>query len=243
MIAVMKCVIQIPCFNEASSLPGVLASLPRALDGFSQIEVLVVDDGSQDASAAVAVENGADEVLQLPRHVGLAQGFYAGLKAALARGADVIINLDADGQYHPGDLPALVRPILEGRAEMVLGDRSRGLRGQISPYKYALLRTGSWVVSLASGLAIPDAASGLRAFSRAAAEQIRVHSRYSYTLETLIQAGALGWRVISLPVMVNPVLRPSRLVQSTGQYLLFSAAAILQAYGRYRLGWGGKERL
>jgi len=231
----MKCVIQIPCYNEAASLPGVLASLPRALAGFSALEVLVVDDGSQDGSAAAAEKGGADEVVCLPRHLGLARAFSAGLQAALARGADVIINLDADGQYDPADLPALVRPLLAGQADLVIGDRSAALRGQISPLKYWLLRAGSRVVSLASGLPIPDAASGLRALTRAAARDTRVHSRYSYTRETLIQAGALGWRVLSLPVRAHPVARPARLMQSTAQYVFFSTAAILGAVFTYRL--------
>jgi len=230
----MKLLIQIPCYNEAATIGQVLAGLPRRLDGFERIETLVIDDGSQDDSAQVAAAAGADHVLRLGRHAGLAAAFAAGLDACLQRGADVIVNIDADGQYDPADLPALLAPILAGQAGLVVGDRQAAGRRTFTPLKSGLQRLGSAVVSRAAGLPIPDAASGLRALTRQTALRTIVLSEYSYTLETLIQAGAEQTAVAHVAVQSHPTARPSRLMRSLSDYLLHSVVIILHAYTRYR---------
>jgi glycosyltransferase involved in cell wall biosynthesis len=230
----VKLVIQVPCYNEAGGIERTLADLPRQVAGVDEVAVLVIDDGSTDGSAAAAQRAGADHLLRLAGHQGLAAAFSAGLDECLRLGADVVVNTDADGQYQGEDIPRLVAPILAGKAEIVLGDRSPGQLATFSPFKRWLQRWGSRLVSAAAGLDVPDAASGFRAFSREAALRTLVFSRYSYTLETLIQAGARHARVVSIPVQVNPAVRPSRLMTSLGEYLLHSAAALLRAYTLYR---------
>jgi glycosyltransferase involved in cell wall biosynthesis len=230
----VKLIIQIPCYNEAGVIEQTLADLPRQVAGVDVVEVLVIDDGSTDDTAAAARRGGADHLLRLSGHQGLAAAFSAGLNDCLRLGADVIVNTDADGQYNGADIPRLVAPILAGEAEIVLGDRSPWQLAAFSPLKRWLQRWGSRLVSAAAGLNVPDAASGLRALSREAAMRTRVFSHYSYTLETLIQAGARRARVVSIPVQVNPAARPSRLMTSLGEYLLHSAAALLRAYTLYR---------
>ena len=230
----MKLVVQIPCLNEAETLPLTVAALPATIPGITEIAVLVIDDGSDDGTAAVAEGLGVARVLRLPRTVGLARAFAAGLEAALAMGADVIVNTDGDNQYRGADLPALVAPVVDGWADVVVGDRRVGSNAHFSLAKRLLQRLGSQVVRWASGTEVPDAASGFRAFSRAAAGRIVVFSDFSYTIETLIQAGRSGMTVASVPVGTNPPTRPSRLFRSTPEYVLRQAAIILRVYARYR---------
>ncbi len=229
-----KLVIQIPCFNEAATLPATLAELPRSIEGVDRIEVLVVDDGSSDGTAQVAHDHGVDQVVRLPENRGLAAAFRAGLEESLRRGADVIVNTDADNQYNAGDIEALVRPILDGRADVVIGDRGVAELAQFSWLKRQLQRLGSWFVGQASGLETPDATSGFRAWGREAAFNTIVQSGYSYTLETLIQAGARGRTVLFVPIRVNPQTRPSRLMKSIPHYMSKSSVTILRAYAMYR---------
>jgi glycosyltransferase involved in cell wall biosynthesis len=230
----MKLIIQIPCYNEVDSLPETVAALPRSLPGVDQIEVLVVDDGSQDDTAEAARRAGVDHVVRLPYHMGLAVGFVAGLEGCLRRGADIIVNTDADNQYCAQDIPRLIEPILQGRAQMVIGDRGVASHAAFSPLKRLLQRLGSWVVSRASGTSLPDTTSGFRALSREAALRTLVLSQYSYTLETLIQAGAHSLPIASVPVRTNPQTRPSRLMRGIGHYLRHSIPTILRAYTMYQ---------
>lgn len=230
----MKLIIQIPCFNEAETLPATLACLPRELPGIDQVEVLVVDDGSQDGTAEVAWQHGADHVVRLTRHSGLAMGFALGLDACLRYGADLIVNTDADNQYQAEDIQRLIAPILSGKADLVVGDRGVGTLEAFSPFKRFLQRAGSWVIGRAAGLHTPDATSGFRALNRETALRTLVLSDYSYTLETLIQAGARRMAVAYVPVRTNPQTRPSRLMRSIPHYLQNSAITILRAYTMYR---------
>ena len=230
----LKLVIQIPAYDEEELLPRTLASLDRRVPGFDRVEVLVVDDGSTDATSEVARRSGADRVLRLPAHRGLAAAFSAGLEEALAMGADVIVNFDADLQYDPADIPALTAPILEGRADLVVGDRGPGSLKHFSPGKRFLQRFGSWVVRQASGLEVADAASGFRALSREAARRVNVFSRMTYTLETLIQAGSKGLRVVSVSVRARPPERRSRLFTSVGKYVLVQGANVLRITALYK---------
>jgi glycosyltransferase involved in cell wall biosynthesis len=229
----MKLVIQIPAFNEEQTLPGVLRALPRRLPGMAAVEAVVIDDGSSDGTARVARAGGA-AVVSLPEHRGLAAAFAAGLEESLRRGADVIVNTDADGQYAAADLPALIAPVLAGKAGLAVGDRGVGRLPWFSPAKRLLQRLGSRLIGAASGLRVPDATSGFRAFSREAALRTIVRGSYSYTLETLIQAGARGEAVAFVPVRANPPARPSRLASGTLSYVVFSGAALLRSFVMYR---------
>jgi glycosyltransferase involved in cell wall biosynthesis len=231
---VTKLIIQIPCFNEARTLPGTLAALPRELPGVDQIEFLVIDDGSADGTAAVARELGVHHVIAFPENRGLAAAFRAGLEESLRKGADVIVNTDADNQYNADDISKLVQPILVGKADIVVGDRGIGALELFSPIKRLLQRLGSWVIGRASGLETPDATSGFRAFQREAALHTVVQSGYSYTLETLIHAGARGRTVLFVPIRVNPQTRPSRLMKSIPHYISRSSVTIVRAYAMYR---------
>jgi len=230
----VKLIIQIPCFNEEQTLPQTVRDLPKSIPGVDIIELLVIDDGSCDRTLDVARELGIHHVVCLRQHVGLARAFIAGLEEALRAGADIIVNTDADNQYDADDLPALVAPILEGRAGMVVGDRGVTSLVHFSPTKRFLQRVGSWVVQLAAGLKVPDATSGFRAFSREAALRMTVLSDYSYTLETLIQAGARHLGVVYVPVHTNPQTRESRLIRSIPQYLVVSVITIIRAYTMYQ---------
>ena len=229
----MKLIIQIPCFNEVSMLPQTIGALPRSVPGFDEVEFLVIDDGSTDGTAEAARSLGVHHVVRC-QHRGLAATFMAGLEAALRCGADVIVNTDGDNQYHADDIVRLVEPILEGRAELVVGDRNVANHPRFSWLKRRLQRLGSWVISRASGLPVPDATSGFRALSRDMALRTLVLSDYTYTLETLIQAGVRRKSVAFVKVGTNPQLRPSRLFRSTSQYVRRSAATILRAYTLYR---------
>ncbi len=230
----MKLVIQIPCYNEAQTLPATLEALPRQLAGVDQIEYLVIDDGSCDGTAQVAEQAGVPHIVRLHPHRGLAYGFAAGLEASLKAGADVIVNTDADNQYNAADIQRLVDPILRGEADLVVGDRGVANHAAFSPLKRRLQSLGSWVISQASGLPTPDATSGFRALSREAALRTLVLSEYSYTLETLIQAGNRGLAVAYVSVRTNPQVRPSRLMRSIPHYLTHSGSTIVRAYTMYR---------
>lgn len=229
-----KLVIQVPCFNEAETLPVTLASLPRSLSDITRVEWLVIDDGSVDGTAMVAKAHGVDHVVRLPRHQGLARAFVAGLEASLKAGADIIVNTDADNQYCADDIPKLIAPILTGEAEIVVGERPIGETAHFSPVKKLLQRLGSWVVRKVSRTDIPDAPSGFRAMSRDAAMQIHVFNEYSYTLETIIQAGRKSMAITSVPIRTNGEIRPSRLVSSIPSYLRRQVLTILRIFMTYK---------
>jgi len=229
----MKLIIQIPCYNEEATLGLTLNELPRQLDGIDQIERLVIDDGSTDATVAVARKHGVEHVVNFPRNVGLARAFFAGIEASLAAGADIIVNTDADNQYCGADIPKLIQPILDGKAEIVIGARAIGETQHFSWTKKLLQRIGSAIVRLASHTSVADAPSGFRAFSREAAMQLNVFSRYSYTLETIIQAGQKNIPVISVPIRTNPLLRPSRLIKNTPHYVTQSITTIIRIFMSY----------
>ncbi len=229
----MKLIIQIPCFNEAEQLPATLADLPRELPGFDAVEWLVIDDGSSDDTTEVARAHGVDHLVTLTNNKGLASAFQAGIDAALKLGADVIVNTDADNQYHGPDVARLVQPILEGRADMVVGDREVHGIEHFSPLKKTLQRLGSWVVRQASSTSVPDTTSGFRAYNREAAIQMMVVSKFTYTLETIIQAGKMFVAVDHVPVRTNPKTRESRLFPSMGAYVRRNAVSIFRIYAQY----------
>ena len=230
----MKLVIQIPCYNEEITLPQTVGDLPRALPGVDVIEYLVVDDGSTDNTVAVARELGVHHIVRLKQNRGLASAFQAGLEAALRVGADLIVNTDADNQYRGEDVARLIQPILDKQADIVVGDREVAASEHFSPLKRLLQRWGSWVVERASGIAIPDATSGFRALTREAALRLTVLSDYTYTLETLIQAGARNMRVVYVPVRTNPQTRRSRLIRSIPSFVALSIVTIVRFYIMYR---------
>ena len=229
-----KLVIQIPCLNEAAQLPITLAALPKTVVGFETVEWLVIDDGSTDDTAAVARRHGAHHVVSLGVNRGLAAAFMAGLETALKLGADVIVNTDADNQYDAGAIPALVAPVLAGRAHMTIGARPIAQHATFSPLKKRLQQIGSWAVRLASGTRVADATSGFRAISRELAARLYVYNPYTYTLETIIQAGRTNMRVMSVPVGVNPDLRESRLIRSMWGYVRRSGLTILRIFIYYK---------
>jgi glycosyltransferase involved in cell wall biosynthesis len=230
----MKVIIQIPCHNEAEILPATLEVLPRELQGVDSVEYLIIDDGSKDDTVRVASESGVEHIVQLPGHLGLAAAYVAGIEASLRNGADIIVNTDADNQYYAQDVQVLIEPILDGRAELVIGDRDVANISAFSPLKRFLQRFGSWVISKVSGVKTPDATSGFRAISRNAAIRTLVLSEYSYTLETLIQAGAKHMNVEFVPVRINPQTRPSRLMRNIPHYMAHSSTTIVRAYTMYR---------
>jgi glycosyltransferase involved in cell wall biosynthesis len=234
----MKLIIQIPCFNEEGQLPLTLGRLPREVAGFDVVEWLVIDDGSSDRTVEVARSCGVDHVVRLTNHKGLAAAFQAGLDAGLKLGADVIVNTDADNQYEGGDVPKLVEPIVRGAADMVVGDRQLE---QFSGSKKLLQRLGSWVVRHASSTHVPDTTSGFRAYNREAALQVQAVSKFTYTLETIIQAGKLLVAVEHVPVRTNPRTRESRLFPSTPAYVRRNALSIFRVYSQYqplKVFWG-----
>lgn len=230
----MKLVIQIPCYNEAGTLAIALAALPRQVSGFDKVEWLIIDDGSQDETVKVALDNGVDHVVRHTRNQGLAKGFMNGLDACLRLGADVIVNTDADNQYNADDIPKLTTPIVEKKADIVVGARPIETIEHFSPVKKFLQKLGSWVVRVASKTDIPDAPSGFRAMSRAAAQRMMVFNDYTYTLETIIQAGQRDMAITSVPIRVNEDLRPSRLVKSIPSYIKRSIVTIIRIFVVYR---------
>ena len=230
----MKLIIQIPCFNEEQTLGTTLAALPREVPGIDCVEWLIIDDGSTDKTAAVAEKLGVDHIVRLPRNQGLARAFTSGLEASLKAGADIIVNTDADNQYNADDIPLLVQPILEGRAEIVVGERPIADIEHFSGTKKMLQKLGSWVVRLASHTDIPDSPSGFRAISRDAARRLNVFNTYTYTLETIIQAGHNGMAITAVPIRTNGDLRPSRLVKSIPSYIQRSMVTIARVFMTYR---------
>jgi glycosyltransferase involved in cell wall biosynthesis len=230
----MKLIIQIPCLNEEEQLPATLADLPRSLPGFDEVEWLLIDDGSTDATVAVARANGVDHVVRLTNNKGLAAAFQAGLDASLKLGADVIVNTDADNQYDARDIPKLIEPILRGDADLVIGDREIDSVEHFSPLKKRLQNLGSAVVRRASGTDVPDTTSGFRAYNREAALQVTVVSKYTYTLESIIQAGKMLVAVDHTPIRARKVERPSRLFgHSMWGYVRRNAMAIFRIYSMY----------
>lgn len=229
----MKLIIQIPCFNEEAQLPATLADLPRSVAGFDQVEWLVIDDGSTDRTIEVARAGGVDHIVRLTNNKGLAAGFQAGLDACLKLGADVVVNTDADNQYDGRDIPKLVAPILGGRADMVVGDREVMTIEHFSPLKKVLQRLGSWVVRQASQTSVPDTTSGFRAYNREAAIQMAVVSKFTYTLETIIQAGKLLVATDHVPIRTNERTRESRLFPSMWAYVRRNGIAIFRIYTQY----------
>ena len=230
----MKLIIQIPCFNEEATLPETLADLPREVAGFDQVEWLIVDDGSEDRTSEVARELGVDHVVRLTENSGLAHAFLTGLDAGLRAGADVIVNTDADNQYDGSCIPALVAPIVAGQADLVIGERPIEAVDDFSPLKKRLQRVGSGVVRTFSATEVRDAASGFRAFSRETALRTQVFGKYSYTMETIVQAGWEGMRIVGVDVGVNPATRPSRLVKSIPRYIWRSGTTIVRAFALYK---------
>lgn len=229
----MKLIVQIPCFNEAETLPEVLSGIPRALAGVEAIETLVVDDGSTDGTAEAARGFGVTHLVALGRNRGLGIAFRTGLDACLKLGADIIVNTDGDNQYAGADVEALIEPILRDRADLVVGARDIEAIAYFSPAKKWLQRLGSWLVRTVARCPVEDTTSGFRAYNREAALRTIVHTRFSYTLETVIQAGTGHLRVTSVPIRVNPKLRESRLARSTWYYLKKSGATILRIYTMY----------
>jgi glycosyltransferase involved in cell wall biosynthesis len=229
----VKLIIQIPCLNEEEALPVTLADLPRSVPGFDAVEWLVIDDGSSDRTIEVARANGVDHIVRLTNNKGLAQAFQAGLDASLKLGADVIVNTDADNQYNAADIPKLVAPITRGNADLVIGDREVMSIEHFSGIKKLLQRLGSWVVRQASDTTVPDTTSGFRAYNREAALQVQVVSSFTYTLETVIQAGKMLVAIDHVPIRTNPKMRESRLFGSTGSYVRTNAAAIFRIYSQY----------
>ena len=229
-----KLIIQIPCYNEELSLPITLSHLPRNLPGVDIIEWLIIDDGSTDKTVDVALAHGVDHVVRLPKHQGLAKAFVAGIEASLEADADIIVNTDADNQYCADDIPRLIEPILAGKADFVIGARPIDNIESFSPIKKSLQKMGSWVVRLASKTDIPDAPSGFRAISRTAAMKLNVFNEYTYTLETIIQAGQKNMAITWLPIRTNVDLRPSRLVKGIPFYIRQSMLTIIRIFMTYR---------
>jgi glycosyltransferase involved in cell wall biosynthesis len=229
----MKLIIQIPCLNEEETLPITVRDLPREVDGFDAVEWLVIDDGSTDRTVAVARELGVDHIVRLTNNKGLANGFQAGLDACLKLGADVIVNTDADNQYDGRDIPKLVAPIVAGDADMVVGDRQVMTIEHFSPAKKLLQRLGSWVVRQASQTTVPDTTSGFRAYNREAALALQVVSKFTYTLETIIQAGKMTVAIDHVPVRTNDKLRESRLFPSMWTYIRRNGISIFRIYALY----------
>ncbi len=230
----VKLIVQIPCFNEAGTLPGAVADIPRAIDGVDNVEILVIDDGSDDGTADAARAAGVEHVVRHRRNQGLAAAFRTGLDECLKRGADVVVNTDGDNQYAGADIPKLIRPILDGDADIVIGDRRTSDNPHFSPAKRRLQRLGSFAVRSLSGLDVPDAVSGFRAMSREAAIRLNIVSSFSYTIEMLIQAAHKKMAVASVPIATNPKTRESRLFRSVPEFMLRSGVTGLRMYAMYK---------
>lgn len=230
----MKLIIQIPCYNEEATLGLTLSELPRQLPGIDEVEWLIINDGSRDRTVEIAQACGVDHIVSLQSNQGLAKGFMAGIEACLEAGADIIVNTDADNQYCAADIPKLIAPILTGNAQIVIGARPIQSIKHFSPFKKLLQNLGSFVVRLASQTQIPDAPSGFRAISREAALRLNVFNEYTYTLETIIQAGQKGLIITSVPIHTNGFLRPSRLVKNIFAYVQHSILTIVRIFMTYR---------
>ena len=233
-LAPMKLIVQIPCYNEAETLPATIAAIPRRIEGIDRVEILVIDDGSSDGTADIARRLGADHVVRHSRNRGLAATFATGLDACLKRGADIIVNTDGDNQYEGADIPLLVKPILDGSADIVIGDRQTSTVAHFSRNKKRLQSLGSRIVRLLSRTDVPDAVSGFRAISRNAALRLNIVSGFSYTIEMVIQAGRKRLTVVSVPVRTRAVGRPSRLFKSIPGFLQRSLATMLRIYAMYQ---------
>lgn len=230
----MKLIIQIPCYNEEKTLPVTLKDLPRKVPGFDVVEWLIINDGSNDNTVKIAKENGVDHVVNFTKNQGLARVFLAGLEACISFGADVIVNTDADNQYNANDIPSLVKPILEGRADIVIGTRPINKIKHFSPVKKLLQKLGSWTIRVASNTNVEDAPSGFRAITRDAAMKLNVFNGFTYTLETIIQAGSKNMSIVSVPIRVNEFLRPSRLIKSIPTYIKRSFITIFRIFVVYK---------
>ena len=230
----MKLIIQIPCYNEAETLEIALNDLPKHIEGIDEIEYLIINDGSKDNTVEVAKNWGVHHIVNFKRNRGLAKGFMAGMDECLRQGADIIVNTDADNQYCGEDIETIVRPILEGKADIVIGERPIDDTAHFSPLKKKLQHFGSWVVRKASDTDIPDAPSGFRAYSREAALQLNVVNEYTYTLEQIVQAGRTKIAIMSVPIRTNAELRPSRLFSSMFGYVKKSMVTIIRAYMMYK---------
>jgi glycosyltransferase involved in cell wall biosynthesis len=230
----MKLIIQIPCYNEAETLAIALNALPREVEGFDCVQWLIINDGSSDETVEVAKACGVDHIVNFKKNQGLARGFMVGLKECLAQGADVIVNTDADNQYEAKDIPKLTQPILDGKSDYVIGARPISQTAHFSATKKLLQRLGSWVVRKASRTDIPDAPSGFRAMSRACAKELNVYNTYTYTLETIIQAGQKNMAISSVPIRTNEDLRPSRLLSSIPNYIKKSVVTIVRIFVVYK---------
>ncbi len=230
----MKLIIQVPCYNEAETLAIALDHLPKQIEGIDQLEVLIINDGSTDETVQVARDWGVDHIVSFKQNKGLAKGFMAGIDACLHLGADIIVNTDADNQYCGEDIEKLVRPILDNKADMVIGERPILKTEHFSARKKLFQRVGSWVVRIASNTDVPDAPSGFRAYSREAALRLNVINEYTYTLETIIQAGWNSTAITSVPVRTNPDLRPSRLFASMWKYMKRSSTVIIRSFAMYK---------
>jgi glycosyltransferase involved in cell wall biosynthesis len=230
----IKLIIQIPCYNEEGSLAITLSSLPSIIPGVDIVERLIIDDGSTDRTVEIAKSHGVEHLVRLPRNQGLAKAFMAGLETSINAGADIIVNTDADNQYNADDIPKLIEPILSGKAEIVIGARPISDIQHFSPIKKTLQKIGSRIVRLVSKTDIPDVPSGFRAMSRAAAMKVNVFNEYTYTLETIIQAGQKNMAITSVPVRTNKDLRPSRLVKSITSYIRRSSVTIIRIFMTYK---------
>ena len=230
----MKLIIQIPCYNEEETLSITLKKLPRNVEGFDKVEWLIINDGSTDNTVTIAKENGVDHIVNFLKNQGLARGFMAGIDVSISLGADVIVNTDADNQYNANDIPKLVKPILDGKADIVIGARPISKIKHFSPIKKMLQKLGSWTIRVASNTSVEDAPSGFRAISREAAMKLNVFNGYTYTLETIIQAGSKNMSICSVPIRVNEYLRPSRLIKSISAYIKRSILTIIRIFVVYK---------
>lgn len=230
----MKLIVQIPCFNEEATLPETVRDIPRRIEGIDKVEILVIDDGSRDRTSEVARELGVDHVVRNKKNIGLARSFRVGLDRCIALGADIIVNTDADNQYCGADIAKLVQPILDGKVDVVVGDRQTSKIDHFSTRKKLLQRFGSWVVRRFSDVDVPDAVSGFRAISRDAAMRLNIVSPFSYTIEMLIQVGKKGMAFTSVPIRTNPKTRDSRLFKSVFQFIERSATTLLRMYSMYQ---------
>jgi glycosyltransferase involved in cell wall biosynthesis len=230
----LKLIIQIPCYNEEETLPITIKCLPERLDGIKKIEYLVIDDGSSDNTVRVAKNSGVHHIIKLPRHYGLAYAYMKGLETCLNNKADIIVNLDADNQYNADDIPKLIKPIFDRKADMVIGCRPISRIRSFSFLKKKLEILGSWTIKILSGADIKDAPSGFRAISRETALRLNVFSKYTYTLETIIQASQIGLKIVSVPVRVNKEMRSSRLVKNIVSYIYRSIITIIRIFVTYK---------